>query len=98
MGEAEARSQQPAAHAKGGVADVCRSVGATPGRPVKEVLPAMLRMAGVFAPAIRELREIDYQFTRPFVMDSSAVTKSFGLTPTPWDEVCRRTAPRRSSA
>ena len=41
---------------------------------------------------IRELRETAYQFERPYVLDSTAITRELGLEPTPWDQVCRRTA------
>lgn len=39
-----------------------------------------------------ELEQTAYQFVRPYVLDSRAVTAELGLAPTPWDEVCRRTA------
>jgi nucleoside-diphosphate-sugar epimerase len=35
---------------------------------------------------VRELRETQYQFRRPFVMDSSAATAAFGIAPTPVEE------------
>lgn len=73
------------------VGDVCRSVGAEPGRVVGLPRP-LVRVAGVFSPMIRALRETEYQFIAPYVMDSSAITAAYGLEPTPWDEVCRRTA------
>ena len=38
------------------------------------------------------LSAMRYQFDAPFVMDSSAALNELGLAPTPWDEVCRRTA------
>ena len=41
---------------------------------------------------LRELRETEYQFTRPYVLDSAAITRELGLEPTPWAEVCRATA------
>lgn len=44
---------------------------------------------------MRELEETAYQFERPFVLDSSAITREFGLKATPWDEVCFSTATRR---
>ena len=48
---------------------------------------------GYGRPLVRvKLRETEYQFTRPYVMDSSAITAELGLAPSPWDEVCRRTA------
>ncbi|MGW6728033.1 NAD-dependent epimerase/dehydratase family protein [Nocardia sp. NPDC055029] len=48
---------------------------------------AALRLAGLFDSAARETVEMRYQMNRPFVMDSSATTAAFGLTPTPTDEV-----------
>ncbi|MEV0063475.1 NAD-dependent epimerase/dehydratase family protein [Nocardia sp. NPDC050718] len=44
-----------------------------------------LRLAGLFDPAARAMIEMRYQTDRPFVMDSSAATSAFGLTPTPTD-------------
>ena len=43
-------------------------------------------------PLLRELRETEYQFAAPYVLDSSDIEEAFGLAPTPWDEVCRATA------
>jgi nucleoside-diphosphate-sugar epimerase len=48
--------------------------------------------AGLFSPLIRELRTTRYQFTAPFVLDSSATTQMFGLLPTPLDDALRETA------
>jgi len=50
--------------------------------------------SGVFSPLIKELRTTRYQFTRPFVIDSSATTEAFGLTPTPLDDALRDAAAR----
>jgi nucleoside-diphosphate-sugar epimerase len=47
--------------------------------------------AGLFSPLIRELRTTRYQFTAPFVLDSSATTQMFGLVPTPLDDALRET-------
>jgi nucleoside-diphosphate-sugar epimerase len=47
---------------------------------------------GVFSPLIKELRTTRYQFTAPFVLDSSATTEAFGLQPTPLDDALRDTA------
>lgn len=44
-------------------------------------------------PVLRELREVLHQFERPFVLDASATTATFGLTGTPWPEVVAATAP-----
>jgi nucleoside-diphosphate-sugar epimerase len=73
------------------VNDVLASVGAKP-VTVKAMPSALLTVAAPFVPILRELRETLYQFTSPYVMDSSAITAAFGLEPTSWDEVCRRTA------
>lgn len=48
--------------------------------------PAVLGVASVFSPLIRELKEIRYQFDRPFVLDSSAYEAEFTARATPVDE------------
>ena len=50
--------------------------------------------AGLFSPLIKELRTTRYQFTAPFVIDSSATTQMFGLTPAPLDDALRDAAAR----
>jgi nucleoside-diphosphate-sugar epimerase len=52
----------------------------------------VMRTAGVAVPVARELAEMDYQFYAPFVLDSSAATRTFGLTATELDEVLREVA------
>jgi nucleoside-diphosphate-sugar epimerase len=49
---------------------------------------------GVFSPMAKELRTTRYQFTRPFVLDSSATTDEFGLTPVALDDALRDAAAR----
>jgi nucleoside-diphosphate-sugar epimerase len=71
--------------------DVAASVGRTIGK-VKSMPHVLLSVGGVVVPVLRELRETEYQFTAPYVLDSSAIEAAFGLVPTPWDEVCRATA------
>jgi nucleoside-diphosphate-sugar epimerase len=58
--------------------------------------PAMWAF-GVFSPMVRELRTTRYQFTAPFVLDSSATTETFGLEPTPVDDALRDAAARLRS-
>jgi len=54
--------------------------------------PALLAVAGIFSPMLRELRETAYQFRRPFVIDSSKFEGAFGrLEPTPHREAVERT-------
>ncbi|MBN9619116.1 MAG: NAD-dependent epimerase/dehydratase family protein [Actinobacteria bacterium] len=44
---------------------------------------AALWAVGLVNPFARELRETQHQFRRPFVLDSSAAERTFGLTPHP---------------
>lgn len=50
---------------------------------VRELPWSVTWLGGVFVPLLRELRETRHQFTRPFVLDSSAAQETFGLTPRP---------------
>jgi len=45
----------------------------------------------MFTPAVREVNEMLYEFTAPFVMDSSRFQHQFGQQPTPHVEGVRRT-------
>jgi hypothetical protein len=63
-----------------------------PGVPVRGLPRWVVRAAAPFVPMARELAEIDYQFYAPFVLDSSAATRTFGLTPTDLDVALREVA------
>ncbi|MGW2599900.1 NAD-dependent epimerase/dehydratase family protein [Streptomyces klenkii] len=58
---------------------------------VRKLSPAALGVASVFSPLIRELKEIRYQFDRPFVVDSSAYEAEFAVRATAVDEQVRAT-------
>ncbi|WP_020670625.1 NAD-dependent epimerase/dehydratase family protein [Amycolatopsis nigrescens] len=59
-------------------------------RPKLSVMPgAVLWLGGLFNPLARELRETQYQFRRPFVLDSSAATETFGIEATRTDHALR---------
>lgn len=79
------RSQEQA------LSDVMASIGRP--APKVSVVPdlAFATMARV-VPLMRELRELSYQWTRPYVLDDTAAREHFAMEPTPWDEVCRRSA------
>jgi len=83
-------SNPPATQARG-LADVLAAVGHPPVRTVGLRGPA-LAAAAAFSPLLRELRQLIYQFERPYVLDDAAARERFGITPTPWAEVCRATA------
>lgn len=51
----------------------------------------VLWLGGLFNPMARAVRETQYQFRRPFVLDSSAATKRFGIQPAPLDDALRET-------
>jgi nucleoside-diphosphate-sugar epimerase len=54
--------------------------------------PALLAVAGIFSPLLRELRETTYQVRRPFVIDSSKFERAFGrLETTPHREAVEET-------
>ncbi|MGW4652612.1 NAD-dependent epimerase/dehydratase family protein, partial [Kitasatospora sp. NPDC004289] len=53
---------------------------------VKRLPSAVLGLAGLFSPLLRELKETRYQFDRPFVVDSSAYEAVFAVRATPLDE------------
>jgi nucleoside-diphosphate-sugar epimerase len=50
------------------------------------------RLGGKVSAMMRELGEMSYIFERPYVMESEVTQTALALAPTPWDEVCRRTA------
>ncbi|GAB2529229.1 NAD-dependent epimerase/dehydratase family protein [Paramicrobacterium agarici] len=60
--------------------------------PVRGIPQSVLTAASVFSPFLREVRQLRYEWTRPYVLDDRAAREHFGIEPTPWDEVCLRTA------
>lgn len=68
--------------------------------PVKmSALPDwMLAVAGWFVPFLKEVRGVGYQFTGPWVIDSSETERELGVRPTPWPQVLERTATGNSRA
>lgn len=73
------------------ITDVLAAMGKAP-VGVTGMPSGVLRAAGIFSPMMRELSAMSYQWTRPYVLDDVASRAHFGLEPTPWDEVCRRTS------
>ncbi|PHQ48305.1 NAD-dependent epimerase [Streptomyces cinnamoneus] len=58
---------------------------------VRGTPPAVLGVASLFSPLIRELKEIRYQFDRPFILDASAYASAFTLRATPVDQQVKAT-------
>jgi nucleoside-diphosphate-sugar epimerase len=62
-------------------------------KPIKTILatPLIVRALGLFNPSLREMVEMMYQFTQPFVLDSNKMTQTFGLQATPRQEQIQET-------
>ena len=82
----------PHALAKTGRATIAPAFVAA-GKPEKvgAIGPTAMRIGAPFMPVARESLEMLYEFTEPFVVDSSAIEREFGLCATPLDEGMRAT-------
>jgi nucleoside-diphosphate-sugar epimerase len=58
---------------------------------VNVVSPLTLKLVALFSPAIREMGEMMYEFTNPFIVDSSKSDRALGLSATPITEGLART-------
>jgi nucleoside-diphosphate-sugar epimerase len=58
---------------------------------VSTVSPLMMRMVGLFSPPVREMGEMMYEFTNPYVVDSSKSDRVLGLSATPISDGLART-------
>lgn len=57
---------------------------------IKPVPMWQLKLAGLISPLARELPDVAYQLTAPFVCDDSETRRHFDLQPTPWRDVLAR--------
>ncbi|AJZ83598.1 MULTISPECIES: NAD-dependent epimerase/dehydratase family protein [Streptomyces] len=58
---------------------------------VRRLPSAVLGLASLVSPLLRELKEVRYQFDRPFIMDASAYEAEFAVRATPVDEQVKAT-------
>ncbi len=72
------------------VGDLARVADVDPVK-VSRIPGAVLTVLGWTNPVVREVREMAYQFDRPFILDSTAAQQTFGLAPTPWADVLAAT-------
>ncbi|MEW5940939.1 MAG: hypothetical protein AB1750_14815 [Chloroflexota bacterium] len=74
-------------------AEFVKLIEAKVGRKVKARYgnETIMRFLGLFNPMLGESVEMMYEWTKPFVMDSSKAQKAFGLRPPPLDEALRTT-------
>jgi nucleoside-diphosphate-sugar epimerase len=64
------------------------------GRPAPRMVQLpwpLVRAAGLFSPMLGELRHVRYQFVAPYVLDSSAFQRTFGVEPTPIEQALKAT-------
>lgn len=63
------------------------------GRPVKSMVggPLMMRLLGLFNKEVAEMVEMMYEWTSPFVVDTSKAEKAFGLKATPLEQALKET-------
>jgi nucleoside-diphosphate-sugar epimerase len=73
------------------VAERAAALAGAPAPGLSRIPGPVLWLGGLFSPLAREFREMRYQFERPFVLDSTAVTETFGLKPTPIDDAIAET-------
>jgi nucleoside-diphosphate-sugar epimerase len=73
--------------------ELMKLIGEEIGRPLKTRTAGvvLLRLLGMFNPTIGETPEMLYEWNKPFIMDSSAFTREFGLQATPLREAVRAT-------
>ena len=69
----------------------CAMTG-SPTLRIRKLPRFVMRAAGLVVPIARELAEMDYQFYAPFILDSSATERTFGLAPTDIEVALRETA------
>jgi nucleoside-diphosphate-sugar epimerase len=79
----------PALTSRGSLAPAFAAAGLP--EKVGAIGPLMMRIGALFMPVARESLEMMYEFTEPFVVDSSAIEREFGLKPTPMAEGMART-------
>jgi nucleoside-diphosphate-sugar epimerase len=71
------------------VEEACRVLGIEP--RISAVSPVMMRLAGLFISGARASVEMMYEFTAPFVADSSRIEGEFSLSATPIPAAIERT-------
>ncbi len=91
--EADGRAWHVPSNAPVTQRELIKLIQAELGKPVKAMAGGklILSVMGLFNPNVREIVEMLYEFTKPFVMDSSAFQKTFGVQPTPIREAVRNT-------
>lgn len=77
------------------LADAIAAAGALPRPKLSRVPGPVLSVGALVNPFMREFTEVAYQWNRPYVLDSSRVTREFGLAATPMDRIVAEVATGR---
>lgn len=72
------------------LADVLAAAG-KPNVRVRVIPRALTVPVGLVVPMFRELNELSYQRTAPYILDSRRSCEALGIAPSPWADVCART-------
>ena len=80
------------------LADRYAAVNGAPKPKLTSIPYPVLWTYGLFDKFVKELRTTRYQFTAPFVVDSSATTATFGIEPSSMDDRLRATGAAIRSA
>ncbi len=80
----------PPVTAREAVRGLCAAAG-VPMVGVRTVPHWAVRALGLAMPVLREMEEMRHSFTAPYVLDSSAVSATFGLHPTPLEHTWAQT-------
>jgi nucleoside-diphosphate-sugar epimerase len=67
-------------------AEMAAAAAGVPVPKLSRMTKPMLRLAGFFVPAAREMIEMAYEFEESFLLDCSKNDRAFGLRPTPLEE------------
>jgi len=54
---------------------------------LSSVPTAIWNLIALFNPLMRTLKETAYQMQRPYILDDSAARETFGMQPTPWNQI-----------
>ena len=69
------------------------------GGPEPRIRPmpaAFVRALGLVSPMLREVASVSDHFSRPYVMDTAASSRTLGVVATPWDTAVAETIGRTS--
>ncbi|GAA1557716.1 NAD-dependent epimerase/dehydratase family protein [Kribbella sancticallisti] len=73
------------------LATAATEIAGVPAPRLSAMPPAVLRLGGLFNKQAREIRELQYQFRAPFVLDSSQAQDAFGIEPVPTADALEET-------